>query len=133
MNAPSLPPGSKWNQNLQVVLTLVIGGAGARAATVAGLPAAALIGSAMAVSVRSFGRRPTFIPTRPRKMAFAAIGCSLDSGMPDNLLDPAFKWPLSLCGHVLVMGAVRHQIHLWHLLLPALLEIFRCTEAKVPV
>jgi membrane AbrB-like protein len=103
---PSLPPGFKWNTILQVIVTLLIGGTGALTAIAAGLPAAALIGSTLAVSTCSFCRMPTFIPTWLRNMAFAAIGCSLGSGVSRDLLDLAVKWPLSLCALVLVMGAI---------------------------
>ena len=84
----------------------MLGGAGALAAMTAGLPAAALIGSTLAVSTGAFCRLPAYIPTWLRNMAFAAIGCSLGSGVNHNLLDLAVKWPLSLCGLVLVMGTI---------------------------
>jgi len=91
---------------LQVALTLVIGTCGALLATMASLPAAALIGSTLAVSVCSFCRLPTSVPTWLRNMAFAAIGCSLGSGVSTDFLEMAVKWPLSLSGLVLVMGAI---------------------------
>ena len=91
---------------LQVVTTLLIGTCGAMAAIVAGLPAAALIGSTLAVSVVSFGRLPTSVPGWLRNMAFAAIGCSLGSGVNTDFFELAVKWPLSLSGLVLVMGVI---------------------------
>ena len=94
------------NTTLQVIITLAIGSGGAVAAHLGGLPAAALIGSALAVSFVSFCRLPTFIPDWLRNMAFAAIGCSLGSGVSRDFLDLAVKWPLSLCGLVVAMVAV---------------------------
>jgi hypothetical protein len=94
------------NPVLQVIVTLLIGSGGSAVAHVAGLPAAALIGSALAVSAVSFCRLPTAIPTWLRNMAFAAIGCSLGSGVSRDFLELAVKWPLSLCSLVLAMGCV---------------------------
>ena len=91
---------------LQVIVTLTIGACGAMVATAAGLPAAALIGSTLAVSTASFCRLPTSVPLWLRNMAFAAIGCSLGSGVNADFLELAVKWPLSLGGLVLVMGVI---------------------------
>lgn len=106
MNEPLALTGLRNNTGLQVIMTLMIGGAGALAAVAAGLPAAALIGSTLAVSACSFCKLPTFIPVWLRHMAFAAIGCSIGSGVSRDLVELAVKWPLSLCGLVLVMGAI---------------------------
>ncbi len=63
--SPELPlKGLRKDTGLQVIMTLMIGGAGALAAIAAGLPAAALIGSTLAVSACSFCKLPTFIPIR---------------------------------------------------------------------
>jgi membrane AbrB-like protein len=94
------------NQTLQVIVTLIIGCVGAAIAYVAALPAAALIGATVAVSAASFCRHPTRIPDWMRNMAFAAIGCSLGSGVDGDLLELAIQWPLSLCGLILVMGVI---------------------------
>ncbi|MFT5700229.1 MAG: membrane AbrB-like protein [Desulforhopalus sp.] len=102
----SIKAGLKENVLLQVIVTLVIGTCGAVAAFAAGLPAAALIGSTLAVSAVSFCRLPTSVPPWLRNMAFAAIGCSLGSGVNTDFLEQAVKWPLSLGGLVLVMGVI---------------------------
>ena len=94
------------NGIVQVIVTLAIGAGGALVAQLAGLPAAALIGSTLAVSVVSFCRLPTGVPTWLRNMAFATIGCSLGSGVNTDFFELAVKWPLSLSGLVLVMGAI---------------------------
>jgi len=91
---------------VRVVGTLAAGTAGALLARAAGLPAAALIGSTLAVTGASFFRLPTAIPVWLRNMAFAAIGCSLGSGVNEDLLELAVKWPLSLCGLLLAMAGV---------------------------
>ncbi len=106
MTEKSIRAGMLGNSVVQVVLTLTIGTGGALVARLAGLPAAALIGSTLAVSAVSFCRLPTRVPTWLRNMAFAAIGCSLGSGVNTDFLELAVKWPLSLSGLVLVMGAI---------------------------
>ncbi|SHO49637.1 AbrB family transcriptional regulator [Desulfopila aestuarii] len=90
----------------KVIITLAVGVVGAVLAQVGGLPAAALIGSTCAVSLVSFCRLPTAVPGWMRNLAFAAIGCSLGSGVDRDLLELAVKWPLSMCGLVVVMAAV---------------------------
>ena len=102
----SLKAGVLRNSSVQVIVTLVIGTCGAIVAITAGLPAAALIGSTLAVSLVSFCRVPTSVPPWLRNMAFAAIGCSLGSGVNTDFLELAVKWPLSLSGLVLVMGVI---------------------------
>jgi uncharacterized protein len=96
----------RGNGPVQVAVTLAIGAAGAAAAIGAGLPAAALIGSTLAVSAVSFCRLPTSVPPWLRNMAFAAIGCSLGSGVNTDFFALAVKWPLSLSGLALVMGVI---------------------------
>jgi len=94
------------NVLLQVMATLFIGICGAMVARLAALPAAALIGSTVAVSIVSFCRLPTSVPIWLRNVAFAAIGCSLGSGVSTDFLEMAVKWPLSLGGLILVMGVI---------------------------
>jgi membrane AbrB-like protein len=106
MAEKSLKVWLQGNSPLQVVVTLMIGTCGAMAAIAAGLPAAALIGSALSVSFVSFCRLPTAVPPWLRNMAFAAIGCSLGSGVNTDFFELAVKWPLSLSGLVLVMGVI---------------------------
>lgn len=91
---------------LKVITTLAVGGVGAVVAQLAGLPAAALIGSTLLVSVVSFCRLQTAIPNWLRNMAFAAIGCSLGSGVDRDLLELTVKWPISLCGLIVAMAGV---------------------------
>lgn len=83
-------------------ITLLLGFGGAMAATRLGLPAAALIGSTVAVTAFSLGRFPATVPDWLRNMAFTAIGCSLGSGINGDILDLVVKWPVSL----LVLGVV---------------------------
>lgn len=94
------------NRQVGIVVTLLIGFAGAVAATWANWPAAALIGCTVAVTAMSFSKFTATVPDRTRNMAFAAIGCSLGSGVRADIFDLMVKWPISLAGLSLAVVAV---------------------------
>ncbi len=79
-----------------MLLTLAIGFAGATAATLAGVPAAPLVGASISVSIAALSRLPVGIPDLLRNFAFAIIGCSLGSGITKEALSQAVHWPISL-------------------------------------
>jgi membrane AbrB-like protein len=79
-----------------VTFTLLIGLVGATLAAAAGLPAAALIGSSIAVAGLALARLTTDVPPALRQLAFLLIGCSMGSGVTPEMLDQAARWPLSL-------------------------------------
>jgi len=81
---------------IKIVVTLLTGFAGAGAATWAEWPAAALIGSTVAVTAMSFSVLAVTVPDWVRNMAFAVIGCSLGSGIRADIIDLVVKWPISL-------------------------------------
>lgn len=93
-------------EGLRVAFTLLIGLVGAAAATRAGWPAPALVGSTVAVTALSFLRVAATVPDRLRNMAFTAIGCSLGSGIEADLLDLVVKWPLSLMILAVAVAAI---------------------------
>jgi len=80
----------------KLALTLIIGLVGASAATYLGVPAAALIGASLAVSVASLCGVTENIPLGLRNVAFAVIGCSLGSGFTSEVLEQAAQWLFSL-------------------------------------
>jgi len=94
------------NRAVRIVFTLTVGLCGALAATVAHVPASALIGATLAVTLVALCRLPTYIPPWMRNMAFAAIGCSLGSGVNGDFLQLAGKWSMSLAGLVLAMAII---------------------------
>jgi uncharacterized protein len=94
------------NEKIRIVITLLIGFAGAVAATWAGWPAAALIGSSVAVTAGSLAKFPATVPDWIRNAAFAAIGCSLGSGIRADILDLVVKWPISLVALGLTVVAI---------------------------
>lgn len=76
--------------------TLLVGGAGAGIAAAAGLPAAALIGSSLAVSAAAWSGLGVAVPNRLRDLAFAGIGVSLGSGIKPSILDDLSTWATSI-------------------------------------
>lgn len=81
---------------VQFSLTLVTGFTGAAIAFYAGLPAAALIGSAVAVTLASLGNLTRSLPGGFRAIAFSIIGSSLGSSLTRDFVSQAIHWPLSL-------------------------------------
>lgn len=92
--------------SLRVILTLALGALGAWLAQLARLPAAPLIGATILVSLASLCRAPTAISPWIRNMAFAAIGCSLGSGINHDIFQLAAKWPLSLAWLTAAMAVI---------------------------
>jgi len=83
-----------------LLLTLIIGFSGSIAASYANLPAAALVGAILAVSIASMFRLTVDIPLHLRNIAFTVIGCSLGNGITREALSQTGQWPFSL----LVLG-----------------------------
>ena len=79
-----------------LLLTLAFGFSGAGAATLAGVPAAPLVGASLVVSAAALFRLKVGIPDLLRNFAFAIIGCSLGSGITREALAAAVHWPVSL-------------------------------------
>lgn len=78
------------------ITACVIGLGGAICAALTGLPAAALIGSAIAVSVAATAGVPMALPQRLRDVAFAIIGISLGAGVEPGVLNQLGAWSISL-------------------------------------
>ena len=85
---------------------LAAGAAGAALLTWAGAPAAALVGSTVAVTALALlGGRPS-VPAPLRDAAFATIGLTLGSGVTPDLMSDIARWPLSLVAMLVVLGAL---------------------------
>ncbi len=80
----------------KLILTLALGLTGATLAHYAGLPAAALMGSALVVSVASLFRLTCSVPAGFRAVAFSIIGSSLGSSLTRDFVSQAVHWPISL-------------------------------------
>ena len=81
---------------VKLFLTLGIGSAGALLALYAGLPAASLIGSALAVSIASLFKWTCTVPAGFRAIAFSIIGSSLGSSLTRDFFGQAIHWSISL-------------------------------------
>lgn len=105
-------------------VALAAGGVGAALLGWAGAPAAALVGSTLAVTALALlGGRPT-VPGPLRDAAFATIGLALGSGVTPDLLSDVARWPLSLLAMVAVLGLLMVVLTL---LLPLVLRVDRST------
>ncbi len=88
--------GEGTKEWIGTALTLALGTLGALVAGALHLPAAALIGSAIAVASSAIVRvRVTMVP-RMRDLAFAAIGISIGANVTSSALDIMARWPVSL-------------------------------------
>ncbi len=77
-------------------VTLVAAVAGAALATLAGIPAGALIGSTLAVVAIAALGQSVGLPNRIRDLAFATIGVSLGSGVDEGFFGQLATWATSL-------------------------------------
>lgn len=77
-------------------VALVAGFGGALLALALGLPAAALVGSTLAVTVVATLRMGPSLPSLLRDVAFCIIGVSLGSGVTPEIWSEIARWPLSI-------------------------------------
>ena len=74
-------------------------GAGVSGAAIAlwfGLPAAALLGSAVAVTAVALLRLQPSVPAPLRDLAFCVIGVTLGAGVSPDILSDIARWPISI-------------------------------------
>lgn len=89
-----------------VAETLAFAFLGAALFTLAGFPAATLVGATLFVTIAALLRRPLGLPNALRNLAFTIIGLMLAAGVtPDFLADMA-RFPLSLAMLFLTMVAI---------------------------
>jgi membrane AbrB-like protein len=81
---------------VRVLIACGLGLAGAMLGMAVGLPAPALLGSTLLVGAATLVRVPLVVPDGLRNLAFAAIGCSLGSGITPHFLSDLARWPASL-------------------------------------
>jgi len=90
----------------KLAFTLFLGVAGSLLAHWAGLPAPALIGSGITVTIGSLLKLTADIPEPLRNIAFVIIGCSLGAGVTHEALSQSAQWPVSLIILTLAMVAI---------------------------
>ncbi len=86
-------------------VTLGAAFAGAAAALALGLPAAALVGSTVAVAGLAMAGLSGKVPDALRGAAFATIGVTLGAGITPSFLQDLARWPLSLALLTLTLAA----------------------------
>ncbi|NVO22690.1 AbrB family transcriptional regulator [Donghicola mangrovi] len=84
------------NQITRTAMTLAVGTTGAVAMSLAGFPAAPLVGAALATSALAWSGVKLYLPTRLRDMGFLVIGSALGSGFRHEILGQVGGWALSL-------------------------------------
>ncbi|MFW5679406.1 MAG: AbrB family transcriptional regulator [Pseudomonadota bacterium] len=80
---------------LEVGLTLVIAAAGGWLASLAGLPAAWLLGATLAVTVAGFLKLPVLVTKAVQNPALALVGLAMGSRITGDTLALVVEWPLS--------------------------------------
>jgi membrane AbrB-like protein len=92
------------NHLLKPGIPLCAGLLGAWLATILGLPAAALFGSTIVVSVLALCRGHMAVPASLKNLSFAIGGCSLGCGVSPDVLQQFGHWYISLAGLVVFLG-----------------------------
>lgn len=87
-------------------LSLAIAAAGGGLAHLAGLPAAWLAGSSIAVSIAAVARVQVGLPNRVRDVVFVLLGVSMGTGVTPASLERATHWPISLAVLAVFIAAV---------------------------
>jgi membrane AbrB-like protein len=87
----------------RTAVTLALGAAGAAIAAALGLPAAALVGSAVAVGIAAVWGLPAAVASPVRDVAFAVIGMSIGASVSSEALALLARWPLSLAALVVCL------------------------------
>lgn len=101
--APATSPADTVRVSL---VSFAVAAAGGALAHVAGLPAAWLAGSAIAVSAAAIAGLRVGLPARLRDVAFVVLGVSMGSGVTPNSLERAAHWPVSLAILAVFVAAV---------------------------
>lgn len=96
-----------------VVVTLVVGTAGALGFSVFGLPAAFLSGAMVFVAVAAMAGLRTEVPAAIRDLCFIATGIAMGAGVSPQALTGAAQWPLSLAILALAVPAIGASAYLF--------------------
>lgn len=89
-----------------MAIALAAGFGGAFLALSLGLPAAALLGSTLAVTIVALMRLGPAVPNLLRDIGFCVIGVSLGSGVTPDIWSDIARWPLSIAMLALTVLAV---------------------------
>ena len=79
-----------------IVITLLIGAAGAYGMALTGIPGGILMGSVLAVTIASLAGLPAALPDRLRDVLFVCVGLSMGANVAPNTLELIGQWPITL-------------------------------------
>lgn len=91
---------------LPVGLTLAISLAGGLVATFLHMPAALLVGGAVAVSITSLAGFRAEIPDRLRNTAFVVVGMTLGTNVAQDSLSLLPQWPVTIIGLAVALALI---------------------------
>lgn len=100
----ALPPAVDAFRTALLSLAIAAGGGGL--AHLAGLPAAWLAGSTIAVSAAAIAGVRVGLPGRLRDVVFVVLGVSMGTGVTPESLERAIHWPISLAVLAVFIAAV---------------------------
>ncbi len=100
------PPLSLLRKLARTALAISVGAAGGVVFYYAGLPAAWLTGSMLAVAALALWQAPMDLPAPLASASFILVGVSMGAGFDANMLDSLVKWPLSLVALALSVPAI---------------------------
>lgn len=87
-----------------LAIGLVFAFGGAALASLAGIPAPALVGATAAVTTASFFRLRPVVPALLRNISFAVIGGTLGAGVTPTFYNDVLSYPVSIAGLALSMA-----------------------------
>jgi len=89
-----------------VALTAGVALVGGLAAQLAGMPAAFLMGGAIAVSIAAVAGLPMQVPDVLRNCVFIVVGMTLGTNVARDSLSLIVQWPFTMIGLALALGAI---------------------------
>ncbi|MEM8823866.1 MAG: AbrB family transcriptional regulator [Pseudomonadota bacterium] len=87
-------------------LTLAVAALGAAVAIALGVPAGALLGATIAVTIFALARGGPTVPVALRDVAFAVIGLTLGAGITPSIIQDVAQWPVSLAAMVVTLSII---------------------------
>lgn len=93
-------------KRMQMVGGLAVAFAGSALATFAGIPAAPLVGSTIAVTIASLLKLAPKIPDTLRNLSFAVIGGTLGAGVTPDFYQDVLRFPVTIAGLAVTMAVI---------------------------
>ncbi|MDZ4789627.1 MAG: AbrB family transcriptional regulator [Hyphomicrobiales bacterium] len=97
----------------RTAFALIIGAGGGTLFFIAGLPAAWLTGSMLAVAALALCQAPLALPGPLASASFVLVGVSMGAGFDARMLESLAKWPLSLVALALSVPAIMAAVAIY--------------------